>query len=84
MQKPDFGDLPQRVDRKAGAALLTFHFFPIAARTLEKWPIAWRMLNGRATCRTRELFAVAKAKVDAAPTLPSIRRSTASAQGDAT
>jgi hypothetical protein len=71
----DFASLPQRVDRKTGADLVTRFFFPVAARTLEVWPITWRLVNGRAACETTELFAVAQAKLDAAPTLRSTRRS---------
>jgi hypothetical protein len=66
--------LPPRVDRKTGADLLTRHFFPIEARTLEVWPLSWRLVNGKAVCETADLFAMAQAKLDAAPPLLSTRR----------
>jgi hypothetical protein len=73
---PDFADLPRRVDRNAGAELVSKYFFPVASRTLEVWPITWRHVNGKAVCETAELFAVAQAKLDAAPLIPSVRRPT--------
>jgi len=72
--QPDLSTLPRRVDRKTGAELVTLHFFPVTPRTLEIWPLAWRLVRGRAICDTAELFAVAQTKLDAAPALPSIRR----------
>ena len=62
-------NLPVRVDRKRGATLVTERFFPISHRTLEKWPLTWRHVNGRATCETTELLAMAQARLDAAPPL---------------
>jgi hypothetical protein len=61
--------LPVRVDRKRGALIITDRFFPISHRTLETWPVTWRHVNGRATCDTNELLAVAQAKLEAAPPL---------------
>jgi hypothetical protein len=63
----DLSALPARVDRKTGAELVARHFFPISPRTLEIWPLDWRHVNGRAVCETAELFAVAQAKLAAAP-----------------
>ena len=60
---------PKWIDRKRGAALITDLYFQISPRTLEKWPIAWRYANGRATCETEELLNYAKAKLDAAPAI---------------
>ncbi len=77
---PDFASLPQRVDRKTGAYLVSKFYFPIAARTLEVWPLTWRLVNGRAACETTALFAMAQAKLDAAPTLRRTRRSAQSSQ----
>ncbi len=74
---PDLGSLPVRVDRRKGAELVTLHFFPVSARTLEAWPLDWRHVNGRATCETADLFAVAKAKLDAAPLVRTSRRQAA-------
>ena len=60
---------PARVDRKRGAQIITDLYFPISPRTLEAWPIIWRYVNGRATCDTEELLALAEAKLNAAPPL---------------
>lgn len=60
---------PSRVDRKRGAQMITELYFPISPRTLEAWPIIWRYVNGRATCDTEELLALAEAKLNAAPPL---------------
>jgi hypothetical protein len=39
----------------------------IAPNTLEAWPLTWRHVNGKAFCETAELFALAEAKLNAAP-----------------
>jgi hypothetical protein len=72
----DLADLPRRVDRSTAAALVTKFFFPVSSRTLEVWSISWRLVNGKAVCETGELFAVAQAKLDAAPFITSVRRRT--------
>lgn len=64
---PDLSALPQRVDRRTGAALVTQNYFPVSPRTLEAAPLVWRRVNGKALCETAELFAWAQAKLDAAP-----------------
>lgn len=61
--------LPKRVDRKRGAALVTYLHFPISPRTLERWPLRWRRVNGRALVETRDLLAEAQRRVDLAPTI---------------
>ncbi len=66
-EMPDLAGLPRRVDRKTGAELVTQYFFPVSPRSLEVWPLTWRRVNGYAVCETAELFAVAQAKLDAAP-----------------
>jgi hypothetical protein len=84
--QPDLSMLPRRVDRKTGAALVTLYYFPVTPRSLEEWPVPWRMINGKAVGETAELFAVAQAKLDAAPSIPSVRRylPTSAASGNAT
>jgi len=74
IEKNILRDLPRRVDRKTGAELVTHHFFPIAARTLEKWPLPWCRVNGKSTCTTAELFDLAESKLaDAAPVRTGVR-----------
>lgn len=67
-------EAPAQVDRKAGAALVTQHYFPVSHRTLEAWPLTWRHVNGKAVCETAELFALAEAKLNAAPPIRGGRR----------
>lgn len=67
-------NVPARVDRRAGAELITQHMFPVSSRSLEAWPLTWRHVNGKAVVETSELFAVAQAKLDAAPPIRGGRR----------
>jgi hypothetical protein len=60
-------EMPARVDRATAAAVVTRHFFPISSRTLERWPLPTRIVNGKAVIETAELLAVAQSKLDAAP-----------------
>jgi hypothetical protein len=59
--------LPARVDRRNGAELVTQHFFPTSHRTLERWPLPWQRVNGRAVTRTSALFREAHTRLTAAP-----------------
>ena len=43
------------------------YFFPVSHRTLERWPLTGRVVNGRLVFSTAELFAHARALMDAAP-----------------
>lgn len=63
------GLLPARLDRRAGAALISQHLFPISPRTLERWPVTWRRINGKALVDTSELLAEAQRRVDIAPAI---------------
>ena len=67
-------ELPVRVDRRTGAALVTRLFFPVSPRTLEVWPLTIQRVNGKATVETAELFAVARAKLAEAPVVRAGRR----------
>jgi hypothetical protein len=62
--------------RRAGHAVL----FPVTPRSLEEWSVTWRMVNGKAVGETSELFAVAQAKLDAAPVTRGGRRAVAEQQ----
>ncbi|WP_146216955.1 hypothetical protein [Falsiroseomonas bella] len=72
--EPDPALLPRRVDRKAAAAILERYYGKVSARTLERWPLAWRHFGGRAVCETRELLTVAEARFNAAPAIRGGRR----------
>ena len=67
MPDPDLTTLPVNVDRQRGAALVTRYFFPVSHRTLERWPLTGRVVNGRLVFATAELFAQARAMMEAAP-----------------
>ena len=67
--RPNLAELPTRVTREDAAELLTMHFFKTSPRTLERWPLAWRRLNGKAHCETSELFAVAESMLSNAPVI---------------
>jgi hypothetical protein len=64
---PDLGELPVRVPRDAAAKLVSQYFFQVSPRSMERWPMRWRRLNGRSHCETSELFAIAGAMLAAAP-----------------
>jgi hypothetical protein len=68
-------NLPKRIDRRRGAALITELFFPISHRTLESWPLIWVQVNGRATIGTVELLAEAEARLANAARIRGGRRS---------
>jgi hypothetical protein len=57
------------VTRDAGAKLIKKYYFEISPRSLERWPIPWRRLNGRAHAETRDLFAYAEAVLAASPAI---------------
>jgi hypothetical protein len=63
----DLSALPRFVSRKHGAELVSFYFFPVSHRTIERWSIAGRVVNGRLVLPTADLFALAQQKIDAAP-----------------
>jgi len=74
MGTPDLSELPVRVPREDAAALLTRYFFRTSPRTLERAPLVWQLLNGKAHCRTADLFAWAETVVAEAPPVMGGRR----------
>lgn len=64
---PDMNKVPVRVPRPRAAELVTERFFKVSPRSLERAPLQWRLLNGRAHVETAELFAWAQEVLDAAP-----------------
>lgn len=59
--------LPVRVCRRMAAQIVTVNFFPVSHRTLERWPLKWKRVNGRALVETEELLVEAQRRVDEAP-----------------
>ena len=64
--RPDLSTLPVRVPRPEAADLVRQYDFEISPRSLERWPLAWRRLNGKAHCETAELFAEAERRLNEA------------------
>jgi hypothetical protein len=58
---------PEYADLKTGAQLVSKRFFRVSARTLEKWPLAIRLINGRRHVRTADLLSRAEAMIAGAP-----------------
>jgi len=66
--------LPPRVGRRDAAMLVKRHFFPVSHRTLERAPLTWRHVNGKALVETAELFQWARAKLAEATPIRGGRR----------
>lgn len=65
---------PRYVNRRAGSALVTRLLFPVSYRSLEVWPLSWRLVNGHAVTDTRELLIEAYRRFAAAPLVRGGRR----------
>ena len=63
----DLAGLPPRVTRQQAAEILNDFYFKISPRSLERWPIAWRLINGRAHGDLADIIAHADSMVDSAP-----------------
>ena len=59
----DLEALPVRMDRRAAAAFITRHYFPVARRSLERWPLEEVYVNGRVMVRTSQLIAEAERRL---------------------
>jgi hypothetical protein len=59
--------LPAKIDRSAGAALVTQHVFPTAPATVKGWQLAWEYPHGRAIAPPASYLAYALLKARAAP-----------------
>ena len=60
-------ELPVRAPRNRLAEFVTNRYFKVSPRSLERWPVTWRRVNGKAHAETAEVFAVAEAMLAAAP-----------------
>jgi hypothetical protein len=61
--------LPRYATRKQLSQIHHQYFGPLSARTLESWPLAWRVVNGRAVAELREFLAEAQRRFDEAPVI---------------
>lgn len=58
--------IPRNTDRRTLAAIISHELFPISPRTIERWPLVVRKVNGRAVSKTCEAMALAEAKLGGA------------------
>jgi hypothetical protein len=77
--EPDLTKLPRFGTRAQLAEIHTKYFGPISHRTLEAWPLAWRMVNGRAVTSVQEFIEEAERRFNAAPIIRGGRRVTRNA-----
>jgi hypothetical protein len=65
--RAELKSLPRFADRRALAPIISRLLFPVSHRTLEVWPLKWRLVNGRAVADVAEALALAYRKFAAAP-----------------
>lgn len=58
---------PEYTDLKTGARFISERYFRVSHRSLEKWPLAIRLINGRRHVRTADLIAHAESMIADAP-----------------
>jgi hypothetical protein len=73
---PDPERLPRYADRRFLALLHTHYFGPQSYRTLENWPLDWRLVNGKAVAEVRQFLAEAQRRFDEAPVIRGGRSNT--------
>jgi len=71
---PDQEQLPRVGDRRLLAALHYHYYGPISHRSIERWPLSWRIVNGSAVSSVREFLEEAQRRFDAAPLVMGGRR----------
>lgn len=64
---PADANLPRYVDRQRAAELVTHFYFRVSPRSLERWPLIGKVLNGRLTFPTADVLRIARERMDAAP-----------------
>jgi hypothetical protein len=55
--------MPNNADRKTLAAIISFELFPVSPRTMERWPLVVRRVNGRAIAKTSDALTIAENKL---------------------
>jgi hypothetical protein len=73
--EPDPAKFPNYGDRRLLARIHHQYYGPLSPRTLEAWPLEWRIVNGRAVTAVRAFLAEAQRRFDAAPVIRGGRRS---------
>lgn len=67
--EPDAAAFPRFGDRPLLAAIHERYFGPLSPRTLERWPLKWRIVNGHAVTSIPEFLAEAQRRFDSAPVI---------------
>lgn len=60
-------ETPRLIGRRTAAELVSTRFFPVSARTIQRWPLATRRIHGRALLDREEVFAYAETLIRSAP-----------------
>ena len=60
---PELAALPRRVDRRTAAAIVTRFMFPVSHRTIERWGLPVRYVNGYALYETSDVIAAAESRL---------------------
>ena len=63
--------LPKHSDKRDGAEVISKHLFKVSHRTLERWPLEWRHVNGKAVTPTAELLLEAWRRFSTGPVVKS-------------
>jgi hypothetical protein len=73
-RKPNPAELPPYVDTANALAIVNKYFFPETAPGLAGWSgLTWWLIGRSKVCRTARLLEEARARLDAAPAVPSVR-----------
>lgn len=68
--EPDLDKMPIRYgDRQQLAQIHNRYWGKLSHRSLEKWPLTWRIINGRAVGPVSEFITEAQRRFDAAPVI---------------
>lgn len=62
------------VTLREAASIISAEYFPISARTLERWPVALKVINRKRLGEIDEFRRLAQAEIDAAPSIHNDRR----------
>lgn len=54
-------------DKHQLAQIFNRYYGTVSPRSLERWPLAWRLVNGRNVGSVREFLAVSKRRFESAP-----------------
>jgi hypothetical protein len=65
--EPDAAALPRYGTKRQLADIHRRWFGPISERSLERWPLDWKRVNGLAVAKTADFLAIAEARFQAEP-----------------